>query len=296
MNNFINRLHNEIIAAGKQLDKQSSISLPTPETMDTLIGNKEKTLIIGAGEIGKSLQQVLDRAYDVYIRDQEEDEGLNKNWFRVIHICYPYSERFIEITQKYIKQYRPELVIIHSTLKPGTTKQLGKGFVHSPVNGKHPNLAQSILTFIKFIGGNDIYDTFAAVAHLQKAGIKTQVFANSTTTELAKVQCTRRYGVSLVEMKESVRECEEFGVPFQEVYTEWNNAYNQGYAELGDQRFSRPVLYPLPGPIGGHCVIPNLELLADRPLSEFIKSRNETYKNEQGKSRRKNNNLSSRVK
>src|SRR3990167_2347401 len=242
--------------------------------------NKEMTLVIGSGEIGKSLKNVLVSAYKVFIRDIQEDDEVNVNWYRVIHVCYPYSSKFVEITKEYIAKYKPELTIIHSTVAPGTTAQLGRGVVHSPVNGRHPHLEQGIKTFIKFIGGNDVFSVFKAIEHLQRAGIKTQALANSTTSELAKVLCTRRLGMTVVEMKETARLCEKYSVPFQEVYTEWNNNYNDSYAQLGEYRFMRPTLFPMPGEIGGHCVIPNLELIPKDEISQLILGRNDVYKNE----------------
>lgn len=242
--------------------------------------NKEMTLVIGGGEIGKSLKNVLGSVYKVFIRDIQEDDEVNANWYRVIHICYSYSSQFIEITKEYITKYKPELTIIHGTVAPGTTAKLGRGVVHSPINGRHPHLEEGIKTFTKFVGGNDVFSVFKAIHHLNAAGMTTQAMANSTTTELAKVLCTRRLGLSVIEMKEAARLCEQYGVPFQEVFTEWNNSYNDAYSKLGEYRFIRPVLYPMPGEIGGHCVVPNLELIPEDEITKLIKGRNEVYKNE----------------
>ena len=235
---------------------------------------KRGVLIIGAGEIGQSLFNVLRLYYDVSIRDIENTIS---DQFDILNICYPYSDKFIEITRKYINQYKPSLTIINSTVKPGTTKLLGEGVVHSPINGRHPYLEEGIKTFIKFIGGNDIYSVFRAVNFFNKAGITTQVFSNSTATEMAKILCTTYYGWNIVFMKEVARICDEIKLPFHEVYTEWNNAYNQGYIKLNENRFFRPVLYPMAGEIGGHCVIPNCGLFDDF-LTQTVKGRNQLSK------------------
>lgn len=264
--------------------------------------DKEPTLVIGAGEIGNSVFNILARVYDAYIRDKKIPfliPPLPKE-FRVINICFPYSESFIHDVEEYIALYQPKLTIIHSTVPPGTTRKLGAGVVHSPVNGKHPRLEQSILTFKKFVGGNDVFSTYEASLYLTKAGMKTQVLSSSVASELGKVGCTRRYGISIVEMKEFAKECDRLGVPFHEAYTMWNNNYNEGYQQLGNQEYFRPILRPLDGPIGGHCVIPNLDLLPG-PLSDFIKERNTTYEkpptkkkgDPNGKGRKQNNNLAS---
>jgi hypothetical protein len=265
-----------------------------------LVNKKEKTLVIGAGEIGKSLKNVLKKAYDVVLKDREALDTNNET-YRVINICYPYSDGFFNVTKKYIELYKPELTIIHSTVKPGTTKLLGRGVVHSPVNGRHPYLEESILKFVKFVGGNDISSVYEAVNYLNKADIRTQVFSNSLTTEVAKIGCTSRYGLALVEMKEFAKTCEEFGVDFTQAYTEWNNGYNEGYGKLNEFRFIRPVLFPMSGSIGGHCVVPNCDLL-DNFVTQVIKSRNLTYQkggsDDKPKSNnpRRHKNLASRVK
>ena len=46
-----------------------------------------------------------------------------------------------------------------------------------------------------------------------------------------------------------------------DIITDWNKTYNDGYKELGKEDVVRPVLTPPDKFIGGHCVIPNTELL-----------------------------------
>ena len=242
--------------------------------METNIIEKEKTLIIGAGEVGTSLANALKDTYEVFVRDRST---LVKEKFKVIHICYPYSDKFIDITKSYIKEYQPRLVIVHSTVKPGTTRKLGYLAVHSPINGKHPNLEQSIRTFTKVIGGVNTFKVYEAVQFLNRANIRTMVFSSPEASELAKICCTTQYGWYIAVMKEIARVCNEYNVPFHEVYTEWNTMYNEGYGLMKDSKYFRPNLAPMDGGIGGHCVINNLELLDDF-FTKFLKGRNEIYK------------------
>ena len=61
---------------------------------------KNNTLIIGAGEIGTALYQVLKKAYpNVYLKDIEPLELDN---ISIMHICFPYSKKFVD----YVKQYQ----------------------------------------------------------------------------------------------------------------------------------------------------------------------------------------------
>lgn len=233
-----------------------------------------RELIIGAGEIGQSLHRVFAMGNDpLYIRDVDSRlEGQ----FDVLHIAYPYSDRFADITQMYREQYRASLVIIHSTVKPGTTRQLGKGAVHSPVMGRHPHLDDGIQTFVKFIGAVERADAEKTESILDTAGINTRIFDSPEETELAKILCTTYYGWNIVFEKEVHRICEEHGVNFDNVYTAWNHAYNAGYAKLGEPQFVRPILKHMPGRSGGHCILNNCELLQDF-LTSTVKDRNHLY-------------------
>ena len=231
-----------------------------------------RTLIIGAGEIGKSLYNVLGVAHEVHLKDKED---LKIEDIDVLNICYPYSKDFVKITKEYIKKYNPKLTIIHSTVAPGTTSKCGDMVVHSPTHGKHPNLEEGIKTFVKYIGGDDIHAVYIADKFLKGAGIKTKIVANSKTSELSKIFCTTMYGWNLIFMKEVAKICKKEKVPFHEVYTDWNWFYNLGYEKLGMPQFRKYVLDPIPGKIGGHCVINNCHLLKSDITDYIIKKNNE---------------------
>jgi len=232
-----------------------------------------RNLIIGNGEIGKSLYRVLVRKHESYIRDIED---MAVDDIRVLNICYPYSKDFVKNTKKYIKQYNPEVTIIHSTVKPGTTKMCGDMVVHSPVHGKHPNLDGGIKTFVKYIGGDNIYAVYCADKFLKEAGVNVKVVADSKTSELSKILCTTYYGWNILFMKEVAGICKKYNVPFHEVYTDWNWLYNAGYNKLDMPQFTRPVLDPIKGKIGGHCVVNNCSLL-DSFITNTIKEKNNEY-------------------
>ena len=101
MSDLIKKLQDELKSIHHNLSQIAPPEpLPVPQTLDTYMGNRERTLIIGGGEIGKSLQAVLSSAYDVHIKDREPNSEIDKKWFRVIHICFPYSSQFIEEVEK----------------------------------------------------------------------------------------------------------------------------------------------------------------------------------------------------
>lgn len=233
-----------------------------------------RSLIIGAGEIGKSLHEVFSPYHESYLRDVED---LKLDKVEILHIAFPYSEKFVEQVAGYAKQYSPKLLVVHSTVPVGTSRKIGS--VSSPVNGRHPYLANSIKTFRKIVGGTNPFHVYEVTRFFQLCGIQCAVFSSPEASELGKLLCTRRYGLSLIEMKEAAKVCEKESVPFHEVYTMWNEIYNNGYTVLKEPRFHRPNLWPIGGEIGGHCVIPNLEYVKD-DLSAFIKKKNNGYKNE----------------
>ncbi len=230
----------------------------------------KKHLIIGTGEVGSSLFKVLRPHYNIFLRDKDDDLS---GKFDVIHICYPLIKNFINITKNYIKEYNPKLVIIHSTVSVGTTRKISAMAVHSPVRGVHPNLDKGIKTFVKYFGGKKARE---AAKIFSDIGIKTQCFAKPETTELLKILDTTYYGWNIVFAKEVKRICDKMKLDFDEVYTIANNDYNVGYIKLGKPNVVRPVLKAMPGKIGGHCIVPNCDLL-DNWITKTIKERNKRY-------------------
>ena len=67
---------------------------------------------------------------------------------------------------------------------------------------------------------------------------------------------------------------------FNQVYTKWNKIYNAGYKKT-KPNVIRPILKHFPGPIGGHCLIPNVKIL-DKWLKDnftkFILAQNKAAK------------------
>lgn len=234
--------------------------------------------IIGVGEIGSALKKCyVENGYNVYCKDFHLNEDIYKCDF--LNICIPYSKEFVSIVINYIKEYRPEFVIIHSTVKPGTTKEIInlsglKNIVHSPVNGVHPNLYDGLITFRKFVGSEDEDVGKKATKHFEDVGLDAKVLGSCETTEMAKILCTTYYGMCIAWHNEINKVCKDNNLDFYKVMTEWNRNYNSGYTRLNKSNVVRPVLYPPEnGKIGGHCVIPNAEIcktVFESPILDFI--------------------------
>lgn len=209
------------------------------------------TLIIGAGEIGKSLFSVLDKYYKCHVIDKGEAYPRN---FEIIHICFPYSEEFKKQVKEYQESYSPKHTVIHATVPVGTSKSLNA--LHSPVVGIHPHLEESITTFTKFFGGENASEV---ADYFRRAGVKVSIHDKAETTELMKIMSTTFYGLSIEFTKEMKRLCDKYQVPF-EAWTLWNNNYNSGYEKLGYPEYKKPNLVPMMKKVGGHCVRENMEL------------------------------------
>ncbi len=216
--------------------------------------------ILGYGEIGCAIAKFYKRPL---IKDLNRDDGLNG--VEILHVCIPWSDRFVEILEKEIGAINPGLTIIHSTVAPGTTRKLSDKFfgrvVHSPVRGKHPHLHKSIKIFVKYVGYDDEGAGILAESHLRSIGIKTKKVFSSMTTEVGKLLDTTYYGMCIAWHGEMKNMCNKFGIDFGGAVTEFNKTYNEGYAKMGESKFIRPVLTPPEGIIGGHCVIPNAKIL-----------------------------------
>lgn len=224
--------------------------------MTTVKKQTENIGILGYGEIGQAIAKFY---RNPKIKDLKRDDGLRG--VKILHICIPYSEKFVSIVKKEIKTNKPKLTIIHSTVTPGTTKRIGGSVVHSPVRGVHPKLYESLKTFVKYIGTDNPKAGRMAKKHLENLGIKTKIFTPAATTELGKLLDTTYYGLCIAFHGEIKKMCDKFHLDFDEVATDFNQTYNDGYKKFGLKNVIRPVLYPPKPFIGGHCVVPNAKIL-----------------------------------
>jgi len=230
---------------------------------------KNKTLIIGAGEIGKALYEVLSKTYEVYIKDTEP---LELDGVFTMHICFPYSKDFVKYVKQYQKQYQPKYTIIHSTVPVGTSKICNA--YNSPVRGVHPKLARSLRTFVKYLAPFNL----RLKRYFEKAGIRIKLIRKTETTELMKLYCTTIYGLNIIIEKEIYELCKRYGVDYKVIYSNCNRTYNEGYEKLGYPQYKKYILQHRKGGIGGHCIISNADMLKQvSPSAKFILNENKKY-------------------
>ncbi|MEK9147084.1 MAG: hypothetical protein AAB639_02720 [Patescibacteria group bacterium] len=227
---------------------------------------KKSTIgVLGVGEVGKAISQILAKRFKVLKKDLVFDEIKNTK-LNVLHVCISYSEKFTNHVVRQIKKNKPDLVIIHSTILPGATMEIfnktSTPIVHSPIMGTHPNLAKDLLIFTKIIGPTDKYSARLAAKHLEKVGIKTVVFNSSLESEIGKLFDTTYYAWNIIFSKIVWNICQDKALDFNNVYTRLNEIYNLGYRK-SKPNVIRPVLKYQPGPIGGRCLITNARMLEE---------------------------------
>jgi UDP-N-acetyl-D-mannosaminuronate dehydrogenase len=228
------------------------------------MSNAEKVMVVGLGEIGKPLLEVISRHYEtvgVDIAPPAEPPGD----IHVMHVCYPFKiNDFIGETARYIQRFNPRLTAIHSTVAVGTTRAVaertGATVVNSPVRGKHTRMAADLLHYDKFVGGIDAASGEKAARHFESVGMKTRILSSPEATELAKLTETTYFGLIIAWAQEVERYCDQLGQNYDEVVSIYDEV-----------PFFPPVKY-FPGVIGGHCVMSNIELLKQGNHSDILRA------------------------
>lgn len=218
-------------------------------------------LVVGLGEIGRPLLNILDRTYHCLGVDIEPIDVTET--CSVMHICYPYQiDDFEGTTVDYIAKYRPALTIVHSTVAPGTVRRVseasgGGAVAYSPVRGKHARMEADMMRYKKFLAASQPEFLQQADEHLRHAGFKTTAFRSLELAELTKLLETTYLGLLVAWAQEVERFAARFGASNEEV-----NAFMEEIDYLPSSIF--------PGHIGGHCVMPNIEILRSQFESQFL--------------------------
>jgi UDP-N-acetyl-D-mannosaminuronate dehydrogenase len=217
------------------------------------VKTKDHIVIVGLGEVGKPLFELTSKHHDVVGVDISPLPGELKQ-VDVLHVCYPFQIRdFVGETIRYIELFKPKLTIINSTVGVGTTRSIaqraGAPVVNSPVRGKHANMLAELSQYVKFIGATEPAAGRLAAEHFESLGLKTKTLTSPEATELAKLTETTYFGLMIAWAQEIERYCDQSGAHYEEI--------TSFYDEI---QFFPSVKY-FPGTIGGHCVMPNIEIL-----------------------------------
>lgn len=241
--------------------------------------NKEKVLVVGLGEVGRSLFELLRESgkFEVYGFDVDEVKmrGIGQDTVPskagVMHVCIPCPsiDGFVKVVTDYVKRFQPKLVIINSTVPPGTTLAIHKCcanllIAHSPVRGVHKSLEHmkwELRRWTKYIGGASVDSAETARKHFEKAGFRTKTLKSCSEAELAKLFETTYRAWMIACFQEMHRITRSLGADFDGVVDFIEDTHRV--------RLDRPVMFP--GFMGGHCLIPNVQLLMRSYDSEFLR-------------------------
>jgi UDP-N-acetyl-D-mannosaminuronate dehydrogenase len=212
-----------------------------------------ETLVVGVGEVGGALADVIERTFPVWRQDLDPLDYSGP--VDVMHLCIPYrsAEQFEEAALHYLERFKPHLTIINSTVLPGTTRSIarrsGNRVAFSPVRGKHANMKRDLIHYVKFIAAPDPDAARVASDFFRAIGMRTQYVDQVEALELAKLAETTYFGTLIAFAQELNRYASRLGVD-----------YEQAIGFFEEIKFLPPTRY-FPGFIGGHCVIPNIHLL-----------------------------------
>lgn len=227
-------------------------------------------IIIGYGEIGKAIHALVTEAW-IIDPAQEHDKPNPIIEVDVMHICFPFSVEFAKDMRNYIDAYNPKHVIIYSTLPIGTTKEISLKIIHSPVEGKHPDLHISVRVMERWLGYNDKEEVFFFVKFFEDLGLRVKPVENTDFTEALKLLSTSEYGINIEFARYKKKVADAIGMDF-ELTKRWNEDYNELYEVLGmSDKYKKFVLDAPEGSKGGHCVVPNARLLHQQFPDEITK-------------------------
>ena len=244
----------------------------------------KKDIVAGLGEIGSPILKLLSKkqtvvGYDLDKRlvNETKLKKLQDIQTSFLHIAIPVTSKFDSNLLQLYKKFKPECIVIHSTIGPGTTERIQKKMdvplIYSATRGVHKRMLEDLKMYVKFFAIEDsapkrefAINEFSSL--LTKCGIKAKQVSSPVTLELSKLVCdTSYYGWLINYAQVSKMISDKYNVDYDEMWT----FADEIHKNLGN----RPKMFP--GFIGGHCVIPNLKLVEDESLSQ-INEINEIFK------------------
>ena len=240
------------------------------------IRDDKKNVVAGLGEIGKPILKLISKNFITVGFDTNEklmDKKKYKKFLNLktsfLHVCIPFTEKFSSNVISLSKKFHPDCIVIHSTISPYTTKklqnQLQIPIIYSATRGVHKRMLSDLKRYTKFysIEKNAPKGKWASQEYsklMKSCSIKTKQMTNPVTLELAKIIVdTSYYGWLINYSQISNMIARKHKVDYDEM---WSFA-EEIHKFLGN----RPKFFP--GFIGGHCVIPNLDLIKEKKLDQI---------------------------
>ena len=233
----------------------------------------KKIAIIGYGFVGKAMSKLFPDAlvYDPFLKEKPINFCSDKdriNQCDVAFVCVPTimlpnGECDIQIVKETVAWLNTPLIIIRSTVKPGTTSELislfSKDIIFIPEyvgeTVAHPLLDEQCRDFL-IIGAHDSFIGNLALEVYQEvynSNIKV-LFLTPTEAEIVKYMENTAIGSMVTLCNEFYNICQTFGVNY--------NRVREGF--LLDPRMSRyfTFVYPNARGFGGKCLPKDLNAIA----------------------------------
>jgi len=244
---------------------------------------KTKNVVAGLGEIGNPILKLISKN-SISVGYDKNKKLMNLSSFKkysdlptkFLHVCIPYTKNFISNVKSLEKLFSPEFIVIHSTIKPYTTKKIQSNstipIIYSATRGVHKRMLFDLKRYTKFFAIENSAKNKKLAAKsfsllMKKSGVKTKEMSVPITLELAKIVCdTSYYGwlINYAQMSKMIT------IKHNVSYDEMWQFSDEIHKYLGN----RPKMFP--GIIGGHCVIPNLDLIENDTLN-MIKDTNKQF-------------------
>jgi len=242
---------------------------------------KKKHVVSGLGEIGSPILKLISKAekavgYDI------NTKLMNKTQFKkfedlktnLLHVCIPFNDDFQKNVKNLYKKFEPDGIVIHSTISPYTTKKLQQKLpipiIYSATRGVHRHMLSDLRRYTKFFAiekttprAKWASDTYSKL--MKKCGVKTKRMSSPITLEISKIVVdTSYYGwlINYAQLSNMIAK------KYKANYDEMWSFSDEIHKFLGN----RPKMFP--GFIGGHCVIPNLDLIKEDSLYQIDKINN----------------------
>ena len=240
----------------------------------------KKDVVAGLGEIGYPILKLLSKkqttvGYDIDKSSMNESKfkTLQDTQTSFLHIAIPVTTKFDSNILQLYKKFKPECIVIHCTISPGTTERIQKKLniplIYSATRGVHKTMLKDIKRYTKFftISKNAPKKQWAIKTFSRKmknCGVKTRQMSKPETLELGKILCDTSYLGWLINYAQLTN---MIAIQYNVNYDEMWRFSDEIHKFLGN----RPKMYP--GFIGGHCIIPNLDLMHNQTL-DLIKKIN----------------------
>ena len=224
---------------------------------------KSTSVIVGMGEIGNAFYEILSEKCRVYGYDIIEGKRQGKSVEKcdILHICLPHHEDFVNTVLKYHFNFRPQELIIHSSVKPGTTEELWRllyshtKIAYSPWRGVHSRMTEDMKRYTKYWASSLNMQVPLFLEQMKQCGIKTEEWQGMTSLELAKLWMdVVYYGWLIIFAQHTKVLADRFGVDEKKLW----DFTDEIHRFLGN----RPRMFSGEG-IGGHCVMSDVDLLND---------------------------------